>query len=78
MGKIFAGLKKYYDEMSEEKLADNAKKLSFLNDIGPDALEYVENVRSYFYSEMLCQDYCIPKSRENTEIYSNQPYYLAA
>lgn len=78
MSKIFEGLKKYYDETPEKVLVHKAKKLDYLNEIGPNALEYVRSVKSYFFDVMPFEDFNIPESQESKEIDANQHYYLAA
>ena len=78
MSEIFDGLKKYYDETPVEVLAHKAKELDYLNEIGPDALEYIRSVRSYQPHAISCPKFNIPESSENTVITPNQRFYLAA
>lgn len=47
MGKLLNQLKKYFENTPKEVLEEEAKKLEYLNKIGPDVLEYDKIVRGY-------------------------------
>lgn len=78
MGKILDGLKKYYAETPEEILVHNAKKIDYLNEIGPDALEFVKQTRTYVSEVLRYPEIYVLESSEDTAISPSQRYYLAA
>lgn len=47
MGKLLNQLKNYFENTPKEVLEKEAKKLDYLNKIGPDVLEYAKIIRGY-------------------------------
>lgn len=47
MGKLLNQLKEYFENTPKEVLEKEAKELEYLNEIGPDVLEYDKIVRGY-------------------------------
>ena len=47
MGKLLNQLKKYFENTPKEVLKKEAKEWEYLNEIGPDVLEYAKLVRGY-------------------------------
>lgn len=47
MGKLLESLKEYLNNASKEELEENWKELEPYNEIGPDALEYYEELKKY-------------------------------
>ena len=54
MGKLLDSLKDYFDKTPQDVLEKDFKELEYLNEIGPDAIAYVEYVKGNFDIEMLC------------------------
>lgn len=46
MNDIVKNLREYFDSTPKEKLQKDLEKLEFLNDIGPDAVEYCKEIKS--------------------------------
>lgn len=78
MGKIYDGLKKYFEETPQNVLECEAKALDYLNAYGPDAMEYIECIRAYCESSVYPIEVNVPVSCEEIMISSDQPYYKAA
>lgn len=51
MGRLLNQLKEYYENTPKEVLEKEAKELEYLNEIGPDVLEYAKIVRGYINQE---------------------------
>lgn len=51
MGKLLNQLKEYFENTPKEVLEKEAKELEYLNEIGPDVLEYAKLVRGYINKE---------------------------
>lgn len=51
MGKLLNQLKKYFENTPKEVLDKEAKEWEYLNEIGPDVLEYAKLVRGYINQE---------------------------
>lgn len=47
MGKLLSQLREYFENTPKEVLEKEAKELEYLNEIGPDVLEYAKAVRGY-------------------------------
>lgn len=47
MGKLLNQLKEYFENTPKEVLEKEAKEWEYLNEIGPDVLEYAKTVRGY-------------------------------
>lgn len=45
MGNLFESLKAYFENTPKEVLNNDWKKIEYLNDIGPDVIEYAEYVK---------------------------------
>ena len=77
-------MKSYFENTPAEVLERDRKEVEYLNEIGPDALEYAEYVKEYFGIELSCTElneeetlkYDIDKKMSG---YSGNPqYYFAA
>lgn len=51
MGKLLNQLKEYFENTPKEVLEKEAKEWNYLNEIGPDVLEYAKMVRGYINQE---------------------------
>lgn len=51
MGKLLNQLKEYFENTQKEVLEKEAKEWEYLNEIGPDVLEYAKLVRGYINQE---------------------------
>ena len=51
MSKIFEVLEKYFDNTPRDQLARDLESLEYLNDIGPDVLEYTRSVKTLIKNE---------------------------
>lgn len=51
MGKLLEQLKYYFDNTPKDILEKEAEELDYLNEIGPDVLEYAKMVRGYVNQE---------------------------
>lgn len=48
MGKLFESLKDYFEKTPKEILDNDWKEIEYLNEIGPDVIEYAEYVKKLF------------------------------
>ena len=78
MSKLLDSLRNYLDNTPEEILKRDLDELEYLNEIGPDAIEYVETIKGYFDGVSLCTDFETPTCQAEKEISPEQKYYLAA
>ena len=53
MGKFLESLKDYFENTPKDILDNDWKEIEYLNEIGPDVLEYAECVRELFSIEVL-------------------------
>lgn len=53
-GNLLDSLKDYFDKTPQDVLEKDFKELEYLNEIGPDAIAYVEYVKGNFDIEMSC------------------------
>lgn len=51
MGKLLNQLKEYFENTPKEVLEKEAKEWDYLNEIGPDVLEYAKAARGYVNHE---------------------------
>lgn len=51
MSNILEALEKYFDNTPRDQLARDLESLEYLNDIGPDALEYIRSVKTLIENE---------------------------
>lgn len=52
MGKLFESLKGYFEKTPKEILDNDWKEIEYLNEIGPDVIEYAEYVKELFGSDV--------------------------
>lgn len=77
MGKIAESLRKYFEETPQDVLDREWEELNPLNEIGPDATEYIERVRS-FYGDVM-RDSSKPVVHYPQESFQTEyEYYMAA
>lgn len=48
MGNLFESLKNYFENVPEEVLGNDWKDIEYLNEIGPDVIEYAKFVKEQF------------------------------
>lgn len=80
MGKLLENLKNSFENTPKDILDRELNALDYLNEIGPDVLEYAEQVREYLCSN-IHQTKPFDFPNYNGEDYvdsSNSNYYLAA
>lgn len=51
MGKLLNQLQQYFENTPKEVLDKEAKEWDYLNEIGPDVLDYAKAVREYIKEE---------------------------
>lgn len=79
MGKIAESLRKYFDETPQDVLEREWEELNPLNEIGPDATEYIERVRSYYGFIMQNSIKSMPVVHYPYESFQTEyEYYMAA
>lgn len=84
MGKLFDELKKYFDSTPQYILNEDWKKREYLNEIGPDVMEYAAWVQTYVNYDMPSHRYAIKDAGNQTivsgckDFAANDNYYLAA
>lgn len=79
MGKLADSLKRHFEETPQDVLDREWEELKHLNDIGPDATEYVERVRSYYATIIQDSRKSTPVMRYPRELFQTDcEYYLAA
>ena len=54
MENLLDSLKDYFDKTPQDVLEKDFKELEYLNEIGLDAIAYVEYVKGHFDIEMSC------------------------
>lgn len=79
MGKLAESLRRYFEETPQDILDRDWDELKPLNEIGPDAAEYIERVRSYYGSVMQDSRKNSPVVRYPLESFQTEyEYYMAA
>lgn len=63
MGKLLDELKEYFENTPQEVLDKDFEKMAYLNDIGPDAIEYAETVKKHFAEKNTAH---LPESSSNS------------
>lgn len=78
MGTFAESLKKYFEETPQNILDSDWEAIKSLNDIGPDVIEYVEQVRMY-YGSVMQNTQNVPNSDFSLDNFkAKDEYYLAA
>lgn len=52
MGNLFESLKNYFESTPQDVLENDWKEIEYLNEIGPDVIEYAEYVKAFFGANM--------------------------
>lgn len=87
MGNLFESLKNYFENTPKEVLDNDWKELKYLNEIGPDVIEYAKFVKeqfgiavSYSNSEQKNEThrYDVSVDSRNNGIAADSQYYFAA
>lgn len=78
MGKLLDSLRDYFEHTPEDILKKDLEELEYLNEIGPDAIAYIENVREALEEMSLCSTFDRPTYSGEKYIDPQQQYYLAA
>lgn len=87
MGNLFDSLKNYFENTPQDILENDWKEIEYLNEIGPDVIEYAEYVKTYFetdvsYSnvknELETHKFGLSECLDNNRISAEAPYYFAA
>lgn len=77
--KLADSLKRHFEETPQEVLDREWEDLKHLNEIGPDATEYVERVRSYYATIIQDSRKCTFVMCYPCELFqTDYEYYLAA
>lgn len=76
MGKLLENLIQYFEETPKESLYNEWKGIQYLNNIGPDVIEYAESVKLYL--NITSHSFDVKGNIDNDEISPNSKYYLAA
>lgn len=87
MGNLFESLKNYFENTPKEVLDNDWKEIKYLNEIGPDVIEYAKFVKEQFgiavsYSNSGQKNethkYDVSVGSENHGIAVDAQYYFAA
>ncbi len=87
MGNLFESLKNYFENTPKEVLDNDWKEIKYLNEIGPDVIEYAKFVKeqfgiavSYSNSEQKNEThrYDVSVDSRNNGIDVDSQYYFAA
>lgn len=85
MGKLLEQLKSYFENTPAEVLKKEYAGWSYLNEIGPDVLEYAKMVRGYIGTEMVYSNFNFSSNERKydltistEDIFSNAQYGMAA
>lgn len=87
MGNLFESLKDYFENTPQDILENDWKEIEYLNEIGPDVIEYAEYVKTYFgidvyYSntkkELEAHRFSVSDFYDNNRISAEAPYCFAA
>lgn len=87
MGKLFESLKDYFEKTPKEILDNDWKEIEYLNEIGPDVIEYAEYVKklfgidvSYSSSEknLSTHKFDASEASDTGRISGDPQYYMAA
>lgn len=87
MGNLFESLEDYFENTPKEILDNDWKEIEYLNEIGPDVIEYAEYVKELFgidvlYSssekELDAHKFDVSVISVTERIAINSQYYLAA
>ena len=87
MGNLFESLKNYFENTPKEVLDNDWKEIEYLNEIGPDVIEYAKFVKEQFgiavsYSNSGQKNeahrYDVSVDSENNGIAADAQYYFAA
>lgn len=87
MGNLFDSLKNYFENTPKEVLDNDWKEIKYLNEIGPDVIEYAKFVKeqfgiavSYSNSEQKNEThrYDVSVDSRNNGIAVDSQYYFAA
>ena len=81
MGRLLDSLKTYFENTPKDVLRKDLDELEYLNEMGPDVLEYADYVKEYFGQSFLLEDYNVPvygDGQNSTEISPDSKYFLAA
>ena len=66
MGNLFESLKDYFENTPNDVIENDWREIEYLNEIGPDVIEYAEFVREYLGTAM---SYSNTKEKEETRRY---------
>ena len=87
MGNLFESLKDYFEKTPKEILDKDWKEIEYLNEIGPDVIEYTEYVKKVFGSDSLFSSsekrlnvhkFDVSEISNTDKIAADSQYYLAA
>ena len=79
MGKLADSLNRYFEETPQDILDREWEELKYLNEIGPEATEYIERVRSYYGSIMQESQKNTPVVHYHRESFQTKyKFYMAA
>lgn len=70
MGNLFESLKDYFENTPNDVIENDWREIEYLNEIGPDVIEYAEFVREYFGTAV---SYSNTKEKEETHRYVCKP-----
>ena len=85
MGNIYESLKQYFENTPKEVLDRDWKEIEYLNEIGPDVIEYAEFVKENFglfmnYSNSVLgtHKFNVSQKFEDEKIPTDAQFYYAA
>lgn len=87
MGNLFESLKNYFENTPQDILENDWKEVEYLNEIGPDVIEYADYVKKFFdidisYSsienDLGAHKFDVSECLDNDHIATDAQYCLAA
>ena len=79
MGNLFESLKDYFENTPKEILDNDWKEIEYLNEIGPDVIEYADYVQELFgIDELNAHKFDVSVVPSTERIAVDSQYYLAA
>ena len=78
MGTLLESLKRYFENTPKDILENDWKENEYLDNIGPDVTEYVNNVQEYFRVNVNYEDNLNYNITADIKITEDSQYYFAA
>lgn len=76
MSNLFESLRNYFENTPQDILENEWKEIAYLNEIGPDVIEYAECVKKYHGTGVY--KFGLSGCLDDSRISAEAPYYFAA